>query len=194
MVSEQHPEVASPAQGDVEAFKPEPMRTINVLSIGAAIIGIASIFFAWGTETSTPGHDGSSITLWNMMFVDPVLLYQWLLGAMFIISTIAVLYSPVAGFAQAFWLILWASHFLEFGADHGGTNILIVLYYSLSWGYWLATASAAIAIFGIVHPMGPGLNPKTRALRSRLLTICSMNSRIGNDKMIEDATRVLSSP
>ncbi len=194
MVSEQHPEVASPAQGDVEAFKPEPMRTINVLSIGAAIIGIASIFFAWGTETATPGYPGSSITLWNMMFVDPVLLYQWLLGAMFIISTIAVLYSPVAGFAQVFWLTLWANHFLEFGADHGGHLIGIVFYYSLSWGFWLATASAAIAIFGIVHPIGPGLNSKTRTLRSRLLTICSMNSQLRNDKMIEDATRVLSSP
>jgi len=169
------------------------MRTINVLSIGAAIIGIASIFFAWGTETATPGYPGSSITLWNMMFGDPVLLYQWLLGAMFIISTIAVLYSPVAGFAQVFWLTLWASHFLEFGAEHGGPVFLVVHYYSLGWGFWLATASAAIAIFGIVHPMGPGLNPKTRTLRSRLLTICSMNSRIGNGRMTEDAARVFSS-
>jgi len=169
------------------------MRSINVLSIGAAIIGIASIFFAWGTATTTPGEAGSSITLWNMMFGDPVLLYQWLLGAMFIISAIAVLYSPVAGFAQVFWLTLWASHFLEFGAEHGGTQFMVVFYYSLSWGFWLATASAAIAIIGIVHPTGPGLNPKTRTLRSRLLTICSMNSQPRNDRMIEDATQVFSS-
>jgi len=194
MVSEQHPEVASAAQGDLEAFKPEPMRTVNVLSIGAAIIGIVSIFFAWGTETTTPGHAGSPITLWNMMFVDPVLLYQWLLGAMFIISTIAVLCSPAADFAQVFWLTLWASYFLEFGANRGGDVVMMVSYYSLSWGYWLATASAAIAIFGIVHPTGPGLNPKTRILRSHLLTICSMNSRIENGKVIEDATQVFSSP
>ncbi len=160
-----------------EAPRSRAARTVNILSIVAAVLGAASIFFAWGTASGGPGQRGISVSLWDTLFTHPVLPYEWALGALFIASSLAVLYSPVAGFVQVISLALWGRYYLEFGAFHGGPTIAIVFYYSLQLGFWLGVVSAGMALVGLVHPVGPGLEPKTYAPSSRLLTVSRTNRK-----------------
>ena len=144
-----------PREVQPEPVRTEPVVSVNVLCLLGAIVGVVSLFLPWVITGEGLSEIGVSLARMTMEIhgvpSDPMLIS----ALVFITGTVIAFMFPVAFAVQAAGIVLFLTAFLDNSASPP-----LEYYYELSLGFYLGVLSLAMVIAGLLHPSGPGYDPR----------------------------------
>lgn len=143
-------------------------RSINVLCICGAIIGVAAVFCEWTYFSQVDYFVTGNLIDYIVpdRYHDPLDL-SLIGGLIFVLGTGLAFVTPLSGLVQASGMVAFAIEIRNRASDvssySDGT-----MEFGLWIGFYVGIASAAIVLLSIPVPMGPGIERHRYDIRNRL--------------------------